>query len=115
MSLPALAHALDCMRMCAQGQGIGRLRYWKRNIAGKGKGEWFADNKTVHHVTSIQSCEKVSIHERGHASQLRENSCTRLELFSFHSPFFYFPGKQNNFLVPVQTRSIRNRNIKRDR
>lgn len=31
---------------------------------GKGKGEWFADNKTVHHVTSIrESCEKVSIHE----------------------------------------------------
>lgn len=47
--------------------------------------------------------------KRGHASQLRENSCTRLELFPFRSPFFffffYFPGKQNNFLIQTLVRS----------
>ena len=45
---------------------------------GKGKGEWFADNKTVHHVTSIrESCEKVSIHETRARFSIKEREKRR--------------------------------------
>lgn len=48
-------------------------------VGGEGKGEWLADNKTVYHVTSLQRVWRRYTKHEEHASQLRGDSCTRLE------------------------------------
>ena len=82
-----LAHASRCTRMRAQGQAVIGRGGVSSPVREKGGGRWFADNKTVHHVTSLQRLAKREVRRRytkheQHASQLRGNGCTRLESLS---------------------------------